>query len=133
MLENGLIDAGRLSRFKLRSKRPILRLKRLDRLDGRTRSARYARELMTSWEKALTANGGKLTDVQRRNIRYAACCVVLSEHATARLMEGDESVPLGEVTKLQNSAARAVARLGLPSQSEPERADGDWPGLRVMG
>jgi len=117
LLENSPDTSG----YRLRSKRPTLRLNRFDRLDGRTSAARYARKLMRMWTKVLTADGRKLTEVDHTAIRYAACCVVLSDDATSRRMCGDESVTLTEVTRLQNSAIRAIARLHLPTKApEPE-------------
>jgi len=118
-------NATAVQRFRLRSKRPVLRLKRLDRLDRRTRSYRYANELIACWTKALTADGSELTEVQHRAIRYAAACAVLAENALAKLMAGDTTIPVVEVTRLANSAARSVAMLHLPTAPKPPDPK-DW-------
>jgi len=128
MLENSRVDTSPMARYSLRSKRPTLRLRRLDKLDGRTRSAKYARELMQCWTAALTADGAELSDVQYRAIRYAACCVVLAEDGLAKLMAGDASISYSDVSRLQNSAERAIARLHLPTTTERDD-DGEDEGL----
>jgi hypothetical protein len=93
------------------------RLRTLSRLDGRTRSAKRARELVEMWSAAL----GSPDAVQMMGVRHAAATVVILEDAQSRRLAGDTSITVEQITKLSNIMTRAVNALGLPSERASER------------
>jgi hypothetical protein len=94
------------------------RLRTLDGLDQRTRSARRTRELVALWTKAL---GSKPSPVQAMAIQHAAATTVICEDAQARYLSGDTSITPEQITKLSNIATRAVNALNLPAAGERKR------------
>jgi hypothetical protein len=92
------------------------RLFTIDHLDGRTIAARRARELMATFSAGL---GGTLTAGQSLAIGRAAQLVALAEDARARRLDGDMTVTLEDLVRIDNSASRAVRQLGIPEAAAP--------------
>jgi hypothetical protein len=99
------------------------RLKTLDQIDQRTRSARRTRELIALWTKAL---GGVVTPVQAMAITHAAACQALCEDLQARALSGDMTITPEQVVKVSNVAQRAIRALNLPNGDEHKRDNGGF-------
>jgi len=94
-------DASRVQPAKLR-------LIELSQLDGRTRAARRAREIVSQLSAEL---GGKLSPIQNAAVERAAALLALAEDARTRRLAGDEAVGLNDLVRIDGSADRALRRL----------------------
>jgi hypothetical protein len=84
------------------------RLCTLESLDGRTRAAQRAHELV----KALQADlGGSLSARDLLAVRRAAMLAALAEDATARQLTGD-ATDIDQLVRLNNASRRAILDLG---------------------
>jgi hypothetical protein len=125
MLENNLAvtpimpDARRKGRARMTT---------FTRVDGRSVAGKRHAALVKMWRAAL---GGDVSPHVAMLIEHAATAVVVSEHASARMMAGDPITP-EQVVKLANVATRAVNALNLPNGHKPERGDDALP-TRVIG
>jgi hypothetical protein len=117
VLQNSTAEAPRRRRVN----EPKRRLKTIAMLDQRTHAARRIASLVRAWTAQI---GHKLTDVQRIEVERAAGLTALAEDAKARRLAGDTSISLWDTVRLDNSAARAVAALGLPVAGERRRKTG---------
>jgi hypothetical protein len=117
MLANSGADTNTSRHVSVRGRRGKTRLRTLDQIDQRTRSARRTRELIALWTKVL---GGDVTPVQSMALVHAAACQALCEDLQARALSGDTTITPEQVVKLSNIAQRAIRALNLPAQSERE-------------
>jgi hypothetical protein len=116
MLQNNAVTAtdmrpGRKGKTRLRT---------LDRIDQRTRSARRTREIIAVLTEAL---GRVPNAVEKMGIVHAAATAALLEDMQARALSGDASVTIEQLTKASNIAHRAIKQLHLPAASPPKRAN----------
>lgn len=91
-----------------------VRLCTLEHLDGRTRAAKRAHELIAAFESDL---GGKLSSVDRLAVRRASVLVALAENAAAKELAG-ETTDIDLLVRINNAARRAVADLNLPKRDK---------------
>jgi hypothetical protein len=128
VLQNNPTDVRETAPRRARRYEPKQRLRTVGELDQRTHAARRIAALVSMWEQQL---GGKLTTGQRIALERAASLCALAEDARARRLSGDLSISLQDCVRLDNSAARAVAALNLPAESEREPDSGlkplRWP------
>jgi hypothetical protein len=89
-------------------------------IDGRTRLARRIRELSTSY---LVALGGRVSRELRDRCERAAQLVVISEDARRKAVTG--SIDLDALVRIENTAQRALDRLGLDRKPEPSDGASD--------
>jgi hypothetical protein len=126
MLENNLAvtpimpDARRKGRARMTT---------FTRVDGRSIAGKRHAALIKMWRAAL---GGDVSAHVAMLIEHAATAVVVSEHASARMLAGDPAISAAEVTKLSNVASRAVRALNLSNGHEHERERNTGLGLRPL-
>jgi hypothetical protein len=117
-----LADSGALTTVtrasSARGRRGKSRLRTIDQIDQRTRSARRTRELIALWTQAL---GGSVTPVQAMAIVHAAACQALCEDLQSRALSGDTTVTPEQVVKISNIAQRGIRALNLPEQGSQRR------------
>jgi hypothetical protein len=82
------------------------------RLDGRTRLARRAKQLVQAFSGELA---GDLSPAKAMQIRRAAELAAIAEHARTRRMAGDATISLDDIVRLDSAARRAVRDLDLPA------------------
>jgi hypothetical protein len=114
MLQNNAVDASVLAPRR----KGKTRLRTLDQIDQRTRSARRTRELIALWTKAL---GGDVSPVQAMAITHAAATQAIAEDLQARRLNGDRTITPEQIVKVVNIAQRAIRALGLPEQGSHKR------------
>jgi hypothetical protein len=89
----------------------------LSRADGRTAAGRRVRDLYRAF---VAGAGNPDSDVFRAAALAAAELMAASEVAGAKLLSGDGDVE--QIVRLENSARRAICRLGLrPGATKPMR------------
>lgn len=93
------------------------RWKKRVRIDGRSLLARRVAALKAQFTDQMgpraSTPGAKLA------IESAAELAALGEAARARIIRGDASISLAHLVRIENAAARAIARLGInPLQPE---------------
>jgi hypothetical protein len=119
MFANHAADTNALRSVSAKGRRGKTRLRTLDQIDQRTRSARRTRELIALWTQAL---GGAPSPVEKMAITHAAACQALCEDMQARALSGDTSITPDQVVKVSNIAQRAIRALNLPT-TERESID----------
>jgi len=83
-------------------------------IDRRSRGGRRALQLIKQFTAEL---GGEITEAQRMAVARASIAQALAEDASVRRLNGDESVSLEDVVRLDNAADRA--RRALTDEAEP--------------
>jgi hypothetical protein len=87
---------------------PKARLLTLRHLDGRTAAVRKVRGILRTLQAEL---GHKPSNVQRAAMERAAAMMAIAEDARARILAGDPSVSMTDVTRADNCARRAMRDL----------------------
>jgi hypothetical protein len=91
---------------------------RLAGIDGRSSHGRRRRDLILTYADAL-GGADKVSAAAMNDIVRAVDLVVIAERARAAALRG-EIVDLGDLTRLEGAADRAVRRLGIkPGGNEP--------------
>jgi len=125
------LDAAQTRPESARVRRRRLRLRTVGSMDRRTTAARRAGELVHTFETAL---GGQLSAAQRLAVDRAATLLAIAQDAQVRRLQGDLSVSLEDIARLDNAANRAVRALGLERQREPaEPSLADYVASRKAG
>ena len=88
----------------------------LGHLDGRTRAARRARELIAGIEEDL-GGSDRLSVGERQLVQRAGILGSVIEHAEARFLAGGGEVELAEYLAAINSQRRVLMALGLQRRS----------------
>jgi hypothetical protein len=91
----------------------------LESLDGRTRSARFARDLIELYRRQ---RGGKFSKLQKVAAERAAMLGALATDAKARCLAGGASISLEDCVRLDGAWRRAERDL----QALDERAAEPW-------
>ena len=95
-------------------------------IDGRTPLGRRLRDIADQLAAGL-GGWSQLNELQAGTVRKAAELLALSEDARARRLNGDVSIALDDLVRLDRLAAQAVKALGLDHKREPPSA----PDLRT--
>ncbi|WP_037468320.1 hypothetical protein [Sinorhizobium fredii] len=90
-------------------------------IDRRTRAWKRRCELVETFTAALGASGS-IDAVLASRIEDAAEMRTIAELSRARFLAG-ESVPLEEITRLENAARRAEQMLSLPKRNKEQKPD----------
>ena len=93
-----------------------MRLVTLDALDGRTRAARRARELIDAIEQDL-GGGDRLSEGSRQLVQRAAVLGTFIESCEAQWLAG-ETVELADYLAAINSQRRVLATIGLERRAK---------------
>jgi hypothetical protein len=87
--------------------------------DGRTTEGRRRRDLIDGYAAAM-GGMGRVSAAQMVDIARAADLVIIAEQARGKALRGAE-VDLGDLTRLEGAADRAVRRLGIkPGANAPK-------------
>jgi hypothetical protein len=99
-----------------------LQLLTIDALDGRTLSARRARDLAASFEAEI---GGTITAMRRREIARAAMLCAVAEDLQVRRLRG-EPVSVNDLVRVDGAATRAVRALSVkPAEADKRMTHAD--------
>jgi hypothetical protein len=93
----------------------------LSHLDARTRAVKRAHSLIALWTKMLGADVSAHVSML---MTHAAAATVIAEDLQARVLSGDPSVSVEQLTKASNIAGRAVRALRLPEAKPSVRKTG---------
>lgn len=88
----------------------------LGHLDGRTRAARRARDLIAGIEEDL-GGSDRLTEAERQLVQRAGILGAVIEHAESRFLAGGGEVELADYLAACNSQRRILTTLGLQRRS----------------
>jgi hypothetical protein len=92
---------------------------RLAGVDGRSSDARRRRDLIMTYTDAL-GGADKVSAAAMNDIVRAVDLVIIAEQARAKALRGAD-VDLGDLTRLEGAADRAVRRLGIkPGANAPK-------------
>jgi hypothetical protein len=93
---------------------------RLAGIDGRSSDARRRRDLIMTYADAL-GGADKVSAATVNDIVRAVDLVIIAEQARAKALRGDKGVDLGDLTRLEGAADRAVRRLGIKQDAGASR------------
>jgi hypothetical protein len=85
---------------------------RLAGVDGRSTQQRRRRDLIGTYTAAL-GGSDQVSAASMNDIVRAVDLVIIAEQARAKALRGDKGVDLGDLTRLEGAADRAVRRLGI--------------------
>jgi hypothetical protein len=107
------VDAAETRPISARTRRHRARHRTVRDLDKRSRAGRRAAQLMRQFEAAL---GGNLTEGQKLACSRAAVMTAIAEDARVRRLNGDTTILLDDLVRLDHTAERAVKALGIKSE-----------------
>jgi hypothetical protein len=90
------------------------------RLDGRTRTAKRARQLREHYQAVLTADGRALTIELAARVTKASELVALAEDMRANMLRGAADVCADDLVRMQRLADASVRQLGITTWTKPQ-------------